>query len=73
MFRSALKNRCLIAALGYYEWKTTPEAVANLFAVANPPAKGAQSLLPPMPVMAFQFLFHIFLNNSPDGGRQLGR
>ena len=48
-------------------------AVAKLFAVANLPAKEAQSLPPPMPVKAFQFLFHIFLNNSPDGGRQLGR
>jgi hypothetical protein len=48
-------------------------AVAKLFAVANLPAKEVQSLPPPMPVRAFQFLFHIFLNNSPDGGRQLGR
>jgi bifunctional non-homologous end joining protein LigD len=48
-------------------------AVAKLFAVPNLPAKEAQSPPPPMPVKAFQFLFHIFLNNSPDGGRQLGR
>jgi hypothetical protein len=56
-------------------------AVAKLFAVArrrvyqrraNPPAKDAQSLLA-LPVKAFQFLCHIFLDNSPDGRRQLGR